>query len=119
MSCIDLDCIRDSVLATLSGTAVLTQPVYASDGMGGGTATYTAYGTASCLVSSMGKPIEAVVAESVMSLPGFSILLPHGTAVKARDRITSNGWTYEVQGHDRGATLAIFTQATCIRVGDG
>lgn len=118
MSCIDLSCIQSCVTASLSGTAIILAPGYASDGMGGGTATYSPVGTAACLVAQTGKTTERVVGEQVLSLPSFQILLPAGTLVQANYRIQSSGWIYEISGHNHGVTLPIFTDLDCVRVGD-
>lgn len=118
MPCIDLDCLRDSANNILAGTAYILTPTRIPDSLGGGTVTFGTAGTAACLVSDRGRPVEVVVGEQVLSVPGFDVVLPHGTTIACTNRIVSEGWTYEVVGHNLGRTNRIWTKATCYRVGD-
>jgi hypothetical protein len=111
-----LDCMRSAIESTLSGTAYILSLSQAGDGFGGQTDTYGTAGTANCYIYATGKMREYPFADGVRSVPEFQVTVPYGTALYGRNRIVSNGYTYEVTGSNMGETNHVATRAMCVRI---
>lgn len=108
--------VRRIVGVSLQGTAVVHRYTWASDGIGGGTATFAAVGTVGCLIASDGKPRELLVAGVVKALIPWTVDMPHDADCDEKDRIVSDGHTYEVLGTNPGKSQNPYLRATCVRL---
>ncbi|MEY2653479.1 MAG: hypothetical protein RLZZ524_506 [Pseudomonadota bacterium] len=92
-----LEGMRATLERSLPGTAVITRRTWASDGGGGGTAGYSAVGTAPCRLSPSGQtPLEADIASQVQGRAPYMVTLATDTDVQSGDRITTDSRTFEV-----------------------
>jgi hypothetical protein len=83
--------------SALPGTCVIYGISHASDGMGGGTAAFTAAGTVTCRIAPGGlSPSERVFGEQVTPIGDYVATMPAGTIVPHSGRIVSGGRTFEV-----------------------
>lgn len=94
-----LERMQAAVRATLPSTAVLSSRTYTSDAGGGGTTSWTAYGTVECRLSpvrpaSFGREVD--VASRLAEQEPFLITFPAGTSVDPESRVATHGKTYEV-----------------------
>jgi hypothetical protein len=90
----DMQGVSDSALP---GVCVIQSLSFTSDGMGGGTAGYTASGTVDCRIAPGGlSPAERVFGEQLTPVGDYVATMPAGTIVPHSGRITSGGRTFEV-----------------------
>lgn len=81
----------------LPGTAVLQARTLASDGQGGRSASWAAYGTVDAFLSYVGvQDGEESLAERSASIKSAMVTLPAGTTVNQSDRIVYDSATWEV-----------------------
>lgn len=95
---------RAQVVARLGDTGTVYTYTRTEDGMGGGTATFTASGTVACSVAPSRHGTEKAVADAERTVGPWVIIVPHGTALEATDRFACNGHTFEVTWADAGQT---------------
>lgn len=89
--------MRATLNRSLPGTAIINSRTWVSDGGGGGTADYSASGTAPCRVSPAGQqPLEADIAAQIQGRAVYMITLPADTPVQSQDQIVADGRTFEV-----------------------
>lgn len=110
--------IRATVDKHLPGTAVLYSPTRTADGSGGETETWAAYGTVPCHVIIGRSPREDPATGEWRMLSYYSVVVPAATAIKARDRVVSDGATFEVTGYHGANDQHGCIRALVTRVGD-
>lgn len=82
---------------SLPDVCVIQTQGWASDGMGGGSATYSAAGTVECRISPGGlTPTERSTGDVLTVIGDYTATVPAGTAVPSSGRITSGGRTFEI-----------------------
>lgn len=95
--------VKAHIMARLGDTGTVLAYSWTSDGMGSGTATYTATGTVACsLGHQRQKRMEGVNADGLGSATDWVIVMPSTTTVALQDRIAVNGQTFEVSDVDTG-----------------
>lgn len=94
----ELAYMREELSLALPDTAVIQSVGRASDGMGGGTETWTASGTVSCRVAprQSTRGSEAGRADAQAAVNDWIITLPHGSTVTETNRVVTGGVTYEI-----------------------
>lgn len=113
--CLDdtLACVRESIVYMMKDTATVYSYSRASDGLGGGSASFRPSGTVACMVSVASKPNETLFGNQIISETLFIITLPHDTIVKPYDRIEVDNRLYEVIGSNIGQTDLVCVHASC------
>lgn len=113
----ELSAMRSDVADSLPGTAIISRPTTASDGMGGVTATFAAAGTVACRMEP--SQTDATESESggrsVMASP-WVLHVPHDTDLNATDRIVYDGGTYEVVELYEPRSWQVHVQAQVVQV---
>ena len=89
--------MRDTLEASLPGTAVVKSRSWVSDGGGGGTTTYTASGTVDCRIAPL-MAGEAVEGERIDSDSEYVFTFPYDTAVEGDSVITYDSRDFTVTG---------------------
>lgn len=90
--------MRTIAEATFDSTAIIQSRIYASDGAGGGTTTWTPAGTVACHLSpvtSRGER-EPVIGERITPSAEWVLTLPAETEITADSRVVVSGETFEV-----------------------
>lgn len=106
--------IRTAVTGTMQSTGTVLAYSLASDGIGGGTVTYTASGTAVCTVAPP-RPtgMESIGSDQVRSVSEWLVCFPFGTSVGLKDRVQSGGQTFEVRASNVGQSGAVAVALRC------
>ncbi|WWT39947.1 head-tail adaptor [Microcystis phage Mae-JY09] len=118
LSAADIAGMRDTLDASLPGTAVIHRATYASDNQGGSTATWAAVGTAIARISpSTRQGVEPVSGGGLSAESDWVGTLPDGTDITVRDRLVHGGLTYEVLDTDRARTWDLCVRVDLARVG--
>lgn len=95
--------LRVHITARMGDIGTVLAYAWASDGMGSGSATYTASGTVACsLGHQRQKRMEGVNADGLGSSTDWVIVMPTTATVSLQDRIAVNGQTFEVSDMDTG-----------------
>lgn len=82
---------------SMPDSCVIQAPTFVSDGMGGGSVTYSNSGTVDCRVSPGGlTPQEQPIGGMLTVIGDYTITMPATTVVPSKSRITSSGRTFEV-----------------------
>ena len=93
----EITSMRDELELTLVDTAVISRQSGTSDGQGGSTSSWAAFGTALCRVSPLQAGMdEGARADRVSATSEYVITFAHGTDVTERDRVACLGVTYEL-----------------------
>ena len=114
ISAAQLTQLRTYAERTMLGQGTVYAYSWASDGVGGGTATHSASGTVACTVappSPSGR--EVIIADGVRNVSQWTIAMPWGTTVGLRDRVASQGRTFEVAATNSAQTGAIAMMLRC------
>lgn len=91
----------------LPDVAVLSSVVVASDGEGGQTSTWTAYGTVACRLDNLSGSRKPV-AEAVQSFNSWILTVPQSTDIGTGTRVFVNDYTFTVTGvSDVGSWVAV------------
>lgn len=85
----------------LPDSGTIYRPTRTSNGMGGGSVTWTAVGTADCRIRPAGmiSPEERETAGKVTTYNEWTITMPAGTDIAPADRVQSLSRTWEVVAH--------------------
>lgn len=98
--------------AALPGTAVLHRNTLSSDGMGGQSSSWAAYGTVACRVAPGGAGGgERIAGGEFQGVAPFVITVPYNTDLTHNDRVVYGGSTYEVLYVDAPRSWAINLRA--------
>lgn len=94
-----LAALRARMVATLPDACTITRNTPVGDGAGGSTDAWATVTTTVCSIAPTGnQPEERAISDRMASKVGYTVTLPHGTSVTAKDLIVSNGRTLEVAG---------------------
>lgn len=114
----EITAMRDTIDASLPGTAVISRPTFASDGQGGSTATWAAVGTVIARVSpSTRQGVEPISGGGLSREADWIGTVPDGTDITVRDRLVHGGVTYEVIDTDLTRTWDLCVRVDLARVG--
>lgn len=93
----DVASMRATCQEAMPDTAIIYRRSWASDGGGGGSATFTAAGTVACRLAPTTSPgDEEPIADRLAEASHWTIAVPALTDVRQDDRITVSTVTYEV-----------------------
>ena len=95
----ELDDARADAEATLPDTATRLVRTLVDDGQGGRTTSYVAGASFACRVEPNGRdPREDEIGGGRRSATRWVALVPYGTTIRAQDRLSCGGVTYNVLG---------------------
>lgn len=104
-SACELAAMRATVAATYDQTAAIQRNAPANDGQGGQTESWSTVGTVACSVIPRNGQAK-LEGERPVSVTLWTIYLPYGTAITAKDRLVVGSATYEITDLDEGASYA-------------
>lgn len=106
LSARDLAGMRAECALVLDQTATIQRNTPANDGQGGQTESWASVGTVAChVLPRSGQTL--LEGERPVSATLWTILLPVGTAITAKDRLVVDGATYEISASDVGASYPL------------
>lgn len=96
----EINQMRDTLNVTLPGTAILYSRSGATDGMGGQTETYTAYGTVDARLSPIGSGRSSGWEMEIVGRLGLvnpmTLTIPAEQTITETGRVSYRGTTYEI-----------------------
>jgi Phage head-tail joining protein. len=103
---------------SLPGTAVLQRNTQASDGQGGKTDAWAAYGTVACRISPFVRRMggEENLGARVEAVRERLITLPASTDITETDRIVTGGQTFEVLAMDGARSYELGRRVHAARI---
>lgn len=116
----ELAAMRDDVASMLPGTAIIQSKSRASDGAGGGSATWAAVtgGTVAARLDPMtrqgGGAEEYALREAGVNI--YQLTLPYNAPLAMDNRVQMGGINYEVRSVDTGKDWAVSLRAVVVKV---
>jgi len=110
------DAIKTATQQHMRGTAIIQTYAWATDGIGGGTAAWTASGTVACNVAPIpyrGMTNEGVHQEMLQDTPYWIVTLPYSATVTPNDRLLIGKTTYEIMEMNDEQTNAVYIACKC------
>lgn len=114
-----LGAVRDMASSYMRGTIVIYDYAWASDSIGGGTASYTASGTVYGNVAPAPyrwAPTEGVHQDRLQDAPYYLITLPYSATVTTNSRLMSGSTTYEVMEVNNDPTDIAYIACKCTEI---
>lgn len=110
------DAIRTMTQRHMRGTAIIQTYSFGSDGIGGGTASYTASGTVACNVAPIPyrwMPNEGVHQDMLQDTPYWIVTLPYAATVTPQDRLVIDSTTYEIMEMNNEQSDQVYVACKC------
>lgn len=98
LSADELASLRATLNTSLSDSGTIYRYGTANSGYGQNVGTVSPIGTAACRVAQQGSPFEQEIAGRLGSDTLWTITFPAGTDVDRKDKVQTEGRTFEVQG---------------------
>lgn len=113
----EIAAMRAVLDTSLPDSGTIVRATLVDNGAGGQTPTWAAAGTVLCRVSPTPlTPTEQVDAsDAPAARRAFVVTFPHGTDVRATDRVQFGGDTYELVGVDAPRSWSLDVRANAIR----
>ena len=108
LSVSDLQFMRDAIVQLLPDTCYILTASVASDGQGGQVETWGTAGTTVCRIDAAASKsgfigqTDSLGAVAIQESTKWMLSLPHDTVVTLNDRVSVNGYTYNITAADLG-----------------
>lgn len=112
----ELTWMRAAQEDAMPDTATITRRTHTSDGAGGSTSTPST-SSAACRLMPAGTGTEELVAQGIEVKNGRIIAWPHGTDIRAADRVTIGGREFEIKAILRAGAWATAIRTAAVEIG--